>query len=50
VGLEDNIYYSKGKKATNEELVARTVRIARELGKEPMTPTEAREFLGLAPL
>jgi len=50
VGLEDNIYYSKGVKATNEQLVARTVRIARELGKEPMSPTEAREFLGLAPL
>ena len=50
VGLEDNIYYSKGVKATNEQLVARTVRIARELGKEPMSPAEAREFLGLAPL
>ncbi len=50
VGLEDNIYYSKGVKATNMSLVARTVRIARELGKEPMSPTEAREFLGLKPL
>jgi 3-keto-5-aminohexanoate cleavage enzyme len=47
VGLEDNIYYSKGKLATNAELVARTVRIARELGKEPATPDEAREILGL---
>jgi 3-keto-5-aminohexanoate cleavage enzyme len=50
VGLEDNIYYSKGVKGTNMSLVARTVRIARELGKEPMTPKEAREFLGLKPL
>ncbi len=50
VGLEDNIYYSKGVKATNMSLVARTVRIARELGKEPMSPTEAREFLGLKAL
>lgn len=47
VGLEDNIYYSKGELATNAQLVARTVRIARELGKEPATPDEAREILGL---
>lgn len=47
VGLEDNIYYSKGELASNAQLVARTVRIARELGKEPATPDEAREILGL---
>ncbi len=47
VGLEDNIYYSKGRLATNVELVERTVRIARELGKEPATPDEAREILGI---
>jgi 3-keto-5-aminohexanoate cleavage enzyme len=47
VGLEDNIYYSKGELATNAQLVARTVRIARELGKEPATPEEARAILGL---
>ena len=50
VGLEDNIYYGKGVLATNAQLVARTVRIARELGKEPMSPAEAREFLGVKPL
>jgi 3-keto-5-aminohexanoate cleavage enzyme len=50
VGLEDNIYYSRGELATNAQLVARTVRIARELGKEPATPDEAREILGLKPL
>ena len=50
VGLEDNIYLSKGVKASNEQLVERTVRIARELGKEPMSPAETREFLGLKPL
>lgn len=50
VGLEDNNYYSRGKLATNEELVARTVRIIRELGAEPATPAEAREMLGLAPV
>jgi 3-keto-5-aminohexanoate cleavage enzyme len=50
VGLEDNIYYGKGELASNAQLVARTVRIARELGKEPCTPDEAREILGLKPL
>ncbi len=48
VGLEDNIYYRKGELAqSNAQLVARIVRIARELGKEPATPDEAREYLGL---
>ena len=49
VGLEDNIYYRKGELASNAQLVARTVRIAKELGKEPATPEEAREILGLKP-
>jgi 3-keto-5-aminohexanoate cleavage enzyme len=47
VGLEDNIYYSKGVLATNEQLVARSVRIIRELGFEVATPDEARQMLGL---
>ena len=47
VGLEDNIFYRKGELATNAQLVARAVRIARELGKEPATPEEARRILGL---
>ncbi len=50
VGLEDNIYYKKGEMATNAQLVARVVRIARELGKEPATPEETREILGIPPL
>lgn len=45
VGLEDNIYYSRGVKATNEMLVARIVRLARELGREVATPEEARRIL-----
>lgn len=49
VGLEDNILYRKGELATNPQLVARAVRIARELGKEPATPDEARQWLGLRP-
>lgn len=48
VGLEDNIYYARGELATNEQLVERTVRIIRELGHEPATPSEAREMLGLS--
>jgi 3-keto-5-aminohexanoate cleavage enzyme len=48
VGLEDNLYYSKGVQASNEMLVERQVRIIRELGFEPATPAEAREMLGLA--
>jgi uncharacterized protein (DUF849 family) len=47
VGLEDNVYYSKGVKATNVALVDRAVRVIREFGKEVATPDEAREILGL---
>jgi 3-keto-5-aminohexanoate cleavage enzyme len=46
VGLEDNIYYSKGVLAkTNAELVTRVVRIAREYGREIATPSESRKIL-----
>lgn len=48
VGLEDNVYYSRGKLATNLELVERMVRILHELNLEPATPAEAREMLGLS--
>ena len=48
VGLEDNNYYSRGRLARNEELVARTVRIVNELQREIASPEEAREILGLA--
>lgn len=51
VGLEDNVYYKKGELAkSNAQLVARMVRIARELGKEPCTPAETRELFGLKPV
>ena len=49
VGLEDNLYYSKGRLATNEELVARVVRIATEAGRAVATPDQAREILKLGP-
>jgi uncharacterized protein (DUF849 family) len=48
VGLEDNLYYSKGQHATNEMLVERQVRIIRELGFDIATPDEARQMMGLA--
>ena len=47
VGLEDNIYYSKGVPATNVSLVQRAVRVIKEFGKEPATPDDARELLWL---
>lgn len=50
VGLEDNNYYSRGKLATNEMLVERTVRIIHELDMEHASPGEAREMLGLPPV
>lgn len=50
VGLEDNMYYSRGRLATNEELVARIVRIAAELGRPVATPAQARRILGLPAL
>ncbi len=50
VGLEDNLYYSKGRLARNEELVARVARITQEAGRPVATPDEAREILGLKKL
>lgn len=47
VGLEDNLYYSRGRLSTNIEQVERIVRIIRDLGLEPATPAEAREIIGL---
>ena len=48
VGMEDNIYYSKGVPArTNAEFVERIVRIAREYGRDTAIPEEARRILKL---
>lgn len=48
VGLEDNIYYSRGVLAkTNAQFVERIVRIAGEYGREVATPDEARQILNL---
>ena len=49
VGMEDNIYYSKGVLAkSNAEFVERSKRIAAEIDKEIATPDEARAILGIA--
>jgi uncharacterized protein (DUF849 family) len=48
VGLEDNIYLSKGVLAkSNAELVEKAVRVIRDLGGEVATSAEARAILGL---
>ena len=50
VGLEDNIYYSRGVLSEgNAPLVARVARIAKELGRPLATPEEARRILRLKP-
>ena len=48
VGLEDNVYISKGVLTkSNGELVEKVVRLAKELGREIATPAETRRILGL---
>ena len=48
VGMEDNVLMRRGEPVENNaQLVERTVRIARELDREPATPAQARELLAL---
>lgn len=49
VGLEDNIHFDRDRAdlADNARLVDRISRIGREMGREPATPAEAREIIGL---
>lgn len=48
VGFEDNIFIDRGVLArSNAELVEKVVRLAREFGREPASPDEARQILGL---
>ncbi|WP_326688695.1 MULTISPECIES: 3-keto-5-aminohexanoate cleavage protein [unclassified Streptomyces] len=49
VGLEDNLYLSKGVKATNAQLTERAVQITESLGASVASPDEARARLGLKP-
>jgi 3-keto-5-aminohexanoate cleavage enzyme len=49
-GFEDNPYYRPGEiAASNAQLIERLVRIAREMGREIASPSEARAILGLPP-
>ena len=47
VGLEDNLYLSKGKLATNPQLVEKAINIVNDLGFTIMTPEETRKKLKL---
>jgi uncharacterized protein (DUF849 family) len=47
VGLEDNLYLSRGVFATNGQLVERARSILENMGMSVATPAEAREILGL---
>jgi len=47
VGLEDNLYYAKGKMARNEELVSRVRLLSEQLQRDVAKPDEARLILGL---
>src|SRR5206468_2587692 len=47
VGLEDNLYLSRGRLATNAELVHRAVEIQERIGVRVMSPDEVREKLAL---
>ena len=47
VGLEDNLYLSKGVKATNGDLVERAVTILTAMNARILTPTEVRRKLRL---
>jgi len=47
VGLEDNFYLPNGEMATNAELVSKAAGLARDVGREPATPDEARGILGI---
>ena len=47
VGLEDNLYLSRGRLATNGELVARAVEILERMNVRVLGPEEVREKLAL---
>jgi len=47
VGLEDNIYYTRGLLASNEMLVERVARLAKILGRNIATPDDARRIFGI---
>ena len=49
-GLEDNVYFDKGRlAASNAELVKRVADLCGDYDRHPATPAEARQLLGLRP-
>ena len=49
VGMEDNVYIERKKLAANNaEFVERVVRLAKEIGREIATPSQARKMLGIS--
>jgi uncharacterized protein (DUF849 family) len=51
VGLEDNLYLSRGQLApSNAALVEKAVSLLAHIDREPATPDQARAIFGLAPL
>lgn len=50
VGLEDNLYVDRGVTATNASLVERAAQLIRLFNKQPATPAEARQIMGIDPL
>lgn len=46
-GLEDNLWFRRGERASNPQLVERAVRLAAELERPVATPDQARELLGV---
>ncbi len=49
VGLEDNLYLSRGVLASNGQLVEKAIGIIEAMGARAVSPAEAREKLGLEP-
>jgi 3-keto-5-aminohexanoate cleavage enzyme len=48
VGIEDNVYFSRGVLATNVALVERVVAIARAIGRELAMPDDVKRIWGIA--
>ena len=47
VGIEDNVFFSKGVHATNAQLVKRAIELGKVAGREIATAEDARRILGL---
>ena len=46
-GLEDNLWYERGERATNAALVERVVRLAGDIGRDVASPDEARGLFAI---